>query len=108
MSGIFGFLASLWGRFVGSAFLGPIAPVVTGIGQLIGGVISAIAEIVASLAKSPEGRIALCVIAGALAFFYLRFHYFEEGRAQGRSEVKPKIVTVQKPCPTPSIARSKR
>lgn len=108
MSALFGFLASLWGRLLASAFLGPIAPILTGIGQLIGGVITAFAEIVAALAKSPEGRVALCLVAAGLGFFFLRYHYIEEGRAIGRTQVRPKIVTVQKPCAASVMDRRKK
>lgn len=108
MSAIFNFLASLWGNLLSGALFGPIAPIISGIGQLIGSIVTAVAEIVVALAKSAEGRVVLCLLAGGLSFFYLRFHYFEEGRAVGKAEVKPKIVTVQKPCPSPASDRRKK
>jgi hypothetical protein len=58
-----------------------------------------VAEIIASLAKSPEGRVLLAVIAAGLGFLYLRFHYIEEGRAEGMASVKPAICA---PAPPPT------
>ena len=74
------------------AFLGPLGPILTGIGQFIGGVISAIAEIITAMSKSYEGRIGLALICAGLGFLYIRFHYFEEGVTAGKSMVKPQIV----------------
>ena len=68
-----------WG--LGIAFLGPLGPILGGIASAIGAAVSALFEIIAALAKSPEGRVVLALIAAALGFLYLRFHYIEEGRA---------------------------
>lgn len=86
------------------AFLGPLAPIISGIGQLIGAAVTAVGEILASLSKSAEGRITLCLAAALLGFLYLRYHYIEEGKALA----KPKIVTIQKPCPAPRTERRVR
>lgn len=66
------------------AFPGALGPILTGIANAIGSVITAVFEIVAALAKSAEGRAILLIVAAALGFLYLRFHYIEEGRAQAR------------------------
>jgi hypothetical protein len=81
--------------------LGPLAPIISGIGQVIGAAVTAIGEILASLSKSAEGRVTLCLLAALLGFLYLRYHYIEEGKAL----MKPKIVTIQKPCPAPRVER---
>jgi hypothetical protein len=90
-------LTSLWswiaGRFtawgLGSllslSFLGPLAPILTGIANAIGAAITAIFEILVSLSKSPEGRVVLGLAAAGLTVLYLRFHYIEEGRTLGRT-----------------------
>ncbi len=80
----------------GLALLGPLAPVITGIAQFVGAIVTAIGEILASLSKSAEGRVALALAAALLGFLYLRFHYIEEGKAIGRAEAS----AVHKPCPT--------
>jgi hypothetical protein len=67
------------------SFLGPLAPILTGIANAIGAAITAIFEIVVSLSKSPEGRVVLGIAAAGLAILYLRFHYIEEGRAFGHA-----------------------
>jgi hypothetical protein len=115
MSAFLASIVSLFSRLTASAakfvfsagalaFLGPIAPIISGIGQLIGGVVTAIAEIIASLSKSPEGRVALCLLVAGTGFFYLRYHYIEEGKAAA----PVKIVTIQKPCPASALDRRKR
>jgi hypothetical protein len=115
MSAILAFIASLWRRLAADtaklalwtgvlAILGPIAPIITGIAQMIGGVVTAIGEILASLSKSPEGRVALCLLAAGMGFIYLRFHYIEEGKAEARAQ----IAALRKPCPVTSVERRKR
>lgn len=78
------------------AFLGPVGPILTGIANAIGAIITAIFEIVASLAKSPEGRVILAFLALGLGFLYTRFHYIEEGKAMVHPRTVEKIVRA--PC----------
>jgi hypothetical protein len=85
-------------------FLTPLAPIVSGIGQFIGAVITAIGEILVALSKSAEGRVALCLLVAFFAFLYLRFHYIEEGRAIE----KAKIASTHKPCHPSKIERRSR
>jgi hypothetical protein len=72
------------GSILSLSFLGPLAPIITGIANAIGAAITAIFEILVSLSKSPEGRVVLGLAAAGFAVLYLRFHYIEEGRALGR------------------------
>jgi hypothetical protein len=74
------------------AFLGPAGPILVGIANAIGAIITAIFEIVASLAKSAEGRVILALLALGLGFLYLRFHYIEEGKAMVHPRTIEKIV----------------
>jgi hypothetical protein len=78
------------------AFLGPVGPILTSIATAIGAIITAIFEIVASLAKSAEGRVILAFLALGLGFLYLRFHYIEEGKAMVHPRTIEKIVHA--PC----------
>ena len=105
MSLFLAFIASLGGRFIAGAaklglstaglvLLGPLAPIITGIMQFVGAAVTAIGEILASLSKSAEGRVALALAAAVLGLLYLRFHYIEEGKAIARVE----IAATQKPC----------
>ncbi len=114
MSAFLALIASLSERLVavaakfglstaGLALLGPLAPVITGIAQFVGAVVTAIGEILASLSKSAEGRVALALAATVVGFLYLRFHYIEEGKVIGRAEA----AAVQKPCPTKMQRRSR-
>ena len=110
MSAFLALIASLGARLVGSAalstglaLLGPLAPVITGVAQFVGAVATAIGEILASLSKSAEGRIALALAAALLGFLYLRFHYIEEGKAMGRAEA----AAAHKPCPTKTERRGR-
>jgi hypothetical protein len=73
------------GSLLSLSFLGPLAPILTGIANAIGAAITAVFEIIVSLSKSPEGRVVLGIAAASLAVLYLRFHYIEEGRALGRA-----------------------
>jgi hypothetical protein len=123
MSAFVEFLASLW-KWVAArtakvalwtavlTLLGPITPILTAIGQFIGGILTAIGEILASLSKSPEGRVAICLLAAGAGFLYLRFHYVEEGRAMGREEGRAKgraeAIALRKPCPVAPVERRKR
>ncbi|MFZ1109491.1 MAG: hypothetical protein WAN43_14260 [Rhodomicrobium sp.] len=86
------------------AFLAPLSPIVSGIAQFFGAVVTAIGEILAALSKSAEGRVALCLLAALLAFLYLRFHYIEEGKAIE----KAKITATYKPCHPSKIERRRR
>ena len=81
--------------------LGPVGPVLTSIGQLIGSFISAVAEIIGAMARSYEGRWALAAIVIALSGLYLRWHYIEQGRAE--APVKVVTKTVRLPAPPPII-----
>ena len=71
-----------------------IAPAVTGIAQLIGGIFQALYEIILAMSKSPEGRVMLAILAAGLGLLYLRFHYIEEGKAMTR----PQIEAAQQAC----------
>ena len=77
------------------ALLGPAAPIITGIAKFLGSAVTAAGEILASLSKSAEGRVALALAAALIGFLYLRFHYIEEGKAIARVQ----IAATQKPCP---------
>jgi hypothetical protein len=113
MSAFLAFIASSWRRLAAGvgkvglsavvlAFLGPLGPIIAGIGQFIGAVVTATGEILASLSKSAEGRVTLCLVVALLGFLYLRFHYIEEGEAIARAAI------VHKPCPAPKIERRSR
>jgi hypothetical protein len=114
MSTLLALIASFWVRVAAVAatiglpaalaFLAPLAPIVSGIAQLIGAVVTAIGEILAALSKSAEGRVALFLAATLLAFLYLRFHYIEEGKAIE----KAKIAATHKPCHPSRIERRSR
>jgi len=106
MSALFALIASLGGRFAavaanlglstaGLALLGPLTPIVSGTAQFLGAAVTAIGEILASLSKSAEGRVALALAAALIGFLYLRFHYIEEGKAIGRAQA----AAMHKPCP---------
>ncbi|MBI4723864.1 MAG: hypothetical protein HY765_02300 [Rhodomicrobium sp.] len=86
------------------AFLSPAGPILTGIANAIGAIITAIFEIIVSLSKSAEGRVALSLAAAALGFLYLRFHYIEEGKAEARA----KFTALHKPCAMQKVAGRKR
>jgi hypothetical protein len=86
------------------AFLSPLAPIITGIGQFIGALVTAVGEILAALSKSAEGRIALCLIAALAGFLYLRFHYIQEGKAIERAKISASL----KPCPASRLERRSR
>ncbi len=90
-------LASLGlGTVASLAFLGPLGPIVTGVANAIGAIITAIFEIIGSLAQSAEGRVILALLALGLGFLYLRFHYIEEGKAMVHPRTIEKIVRT--PC----------
>ncbi len=84
------------GAVASLALLGPLGPIMTGIANAIGAIITAIFEIIASLAKSAEGRVILALLALGLGFLYLRFHYIEEGKAMAHPRTVEKIVRL--PC----------
>lgn len=84
------------GAVTSLALLGPVGPILTGVANAIGAIITAIFEIVASLAKSAEGRVILALFALGLGFLYLRFHYIEEGKAMVHPRTIEKIVHT--PC----------
>jgi Na+-transporting methylmalonyl-CoA/oxaloacetate decarboxylase gamma subunit len=114
MSTLLALIASFWGRIAGAAatfglpavlaFLTPLAPVISGVGQFIGAAVTAIGEILAALSKSAEGRVALCLLVALFGFLYLRFHYIEEGKAIE----KAKIAATHKPCHPSRIERRSR
>jgi len=83
------------------ALTGPLGPILTGIANAIGAVITATCEIAIALSKSAEGRVVLGLTIAALGFFYLRFHYIEEGKAEARA----KFAQVHRPCPLPAPQR---
>ena len=114
MSAFLAFITSLGGRLaagtaklglsaVGLALLGPLSPAISGVAQFVGAVVTAIGEILASLSKSAEGRVALALAAVLCGFLYLRFHYIEEGKGIARAEA----AAVQKPCPVKIERRSR-
>ncbi|MBT3070924.1 hypothetical protein KKP04_08595 [Rhodomicrobium sp. Az07] len=97
--------AAKLGLSVGAlAFLGPLAPIVSGVAQFVGAIVAAIGEILASLSKSAEGRVALAILAATLGLLYLRYHYIEEGRTIERA----RITATQKPCPAVKAERRSR
>jgi hypothetical protein len=115
MNALLAFISSSWGSLaaiagklglsVGAlAFLGPLAPAVSGVAQFVGALIAAIGEILASLSKSAEGRVVLAILAATLGLLYLRYHYIEEGRTIERA----RIVASQKPCPAVKAERRTR
>jgi hypothetical protein len=101
--GILGTVGGWLFRRVTSWGLGALVPVLGSIGQFVGAIVTAIAEIIVAMAKSPEGRVGLMLIAAAFGFLYLRFHYFEQGKAEGVASVHPIVRTVQVAanCPKP-------
>ena len=80
----------------GLALLGPLTPIIIGGAQFLGSTVTAAGEIIASLSKSAEGRVALALAATLIGVLYLRFHYIEEGKAIAKAQ----IAATQKPCPT--------
>jgi hypothetical protein len=114
MSTLLALIGSFWGRIAAAAvtislpaalsFLSPLAPILAGIGQLIGAFVTAIGEILAALSKSAEGRVALCLMAALVGLLYLRFHYIEEGKAIERA----KIAIAHKSCPPAKSERRSR
>jgi hypothetical protein len=86
------------------AFLGPVGPVVSGIANAIGALLTATFEIVASMSKSAEGRVLLGLLVAALGFLYLRFHYIEEGKSLAHAS----LALSQKHCPALESGRRKR
>jgi hypothetical protein len=114
MSTLLALIGALWARIAAVAvkiglpaalaFLNPLTPIVTGIGNFIGAIVTAVGEILAALSKSAEGRVALCLIAALAGFLYLRFHYIQEGKAIERA----KIATAHKPCPASRVERRSR
>ena len=114
MSAFLALFTSLGGRILtsiaksgvstaGLALLGPATPIITGIAQFLGSVLTAVGEILASLSKSAEGRVTLALAAAVLGFLYLRFHYIEEGKAIAKAE----IAATHKPCPVKMARRSR-
>jgi hypothetical protein len=87
-SGVFGWIAGLGITSVILGWLSAVSPIVAAIVNAIGAVLSAIFEIVAALAKSPEGRVVLVLIVGMIGWLYLRFHYFEEGKASVMAQLQ--------------------
>lgn len=77
-----------WGL---SGIVAQVAPIVIGIVKLGGAILSAIAEIIMALARSPEGRVVLGLLVGALAFLYVRFHYIQEGVAREQVQSAAKV-----------------
>jgi hypothetical protein len=114
MSIFLALIGPLWARILGIlvkiglpaafSFLTPLAPILTGLGQLVGAIVTAIGEILAALSKSAEGRVALFLMAALAGFLYLRFHYIEEGKAIE----KAKIAAAHKPCPAVRTERRSR
>lgn len=102
------FFTALWARLAAWAsaatflsFLGPLAPIIAGVASALGSTITALFEILASLSKSPEGRVFLALLAGGLGFLYLRYHYIEEGKA----EMQPQLAAVKRSCAQPADRR---
>jgi hypothetical protein len=92
------------------AFLGPLGPIVSGIASAIGSTLTAVFEILASLAKSAEGRVVLAILALGMGFLYTRFHFIAEGRSEGRAEMM-KIAERQiaaKKCPPGAPAKFRK
>ncbi len=114
MSTLLALVSSLWAHIAAIgvkiglpaalAFLSPLAPIVSGVVQFTGAVVTAVGEILAALSRSAEGRVALCLIMALVGFLYLRFHYIQEGKAIERA----KIAVLHKPCPARKIERRSR
>lgn len=98
-----GTFAKLGLSTAGLALLGPLAPIITGVAQFIGAAVTAIGEILVSLSKSAEGRVALALAAALIGLLYIRFHYIEEGKAIAKAE----IAVTHKPCPIKMERRSR-
>jgi hypothetical protein len=99
---IVGFLGKLGlSNILNLGFLGPVGPILTAVGQFVGSIISAVAEIIGAMARSYEGRWALAGIALALAGLYGRWHYIEQGRAE--APVKIVTRTIRTPAPPPIV-----
>ena len=80
--------------------LGPLAPIISGMGQIIRRRDRDRGDPCLTVEKRRGARYALPA-RGPVGFLYLRYHYIEEGKAL----IKPKIVTIQKPCPAPRVER---
>jgi hypothetical protein len=92
MGALLSFFSTMFGGIFGaiakSTIFAWIAPIISGVASVIGGLLTAVVEIIVALAGSPEGRVVLGICAVGLAFLYLRFHYIEEGKAM----VKPQMI----------------
>ena len=81
-----------WGLWPSLAFLGPLGPILTGIANAIGAPITAIFEIVASLARSAEGRVSSCILRPGLGFSLPALSLYRGGESHGTSAHIEKIV----------------
>ncbi len=104
LSTVISFAGRILGAASWAAWLGPFAPIVTGVAKAIGGLIEAIVEIVVALSRSPEGRIVLALLVGAFGFLYFRAHYIEAGKAIAPT----RVVTVTKPCARLPLEKRRR
>jgi hypothetical protein len=79
VSGSFGALGiKSLALLAGSTVTGLLTPVVTAVMAVLRGIVN----IVIDLSKSFEGRVVLAALIAVCGFFYLRFHYIEEGKAR--------------------------
>jgi hypothetical protein len=63
--------------------------------KAVGLLLEALAEIVVSLARSPEGRVVLVIVLIGAGSLYVRHHYLEQGRAEGYAQAKQEINRTQ-------------
>jgi choline-glycine betaine transporter len=82
MNFVIALFGKIAGAVAGNTVLAWIAPLFTGAASAIGALITAVAEIVLALSKSPEGRVFLAICAVSAGLLYGRFHWIEQGRLE--------------------------
>ncbi len=114
MPSLLSWIAGFAGKFLGAATLGWLAPLITGVGGAVGTLAQAVAEIILALAKSPEGRGGLFVVALAFGGLYLHHHGAAQARAEERviaAKNLEQALAKQKlalRCPKPARRRTRR
>jgi hypothetical protein len=104
VTGSFGALGlKAFALLAGSSLTGLLTPAVTAIMAVLRGIVN----IVIDLSKSFEGRVVLAALVAVAGFFYLRFHYIEEGKAQEAAH-RARIVqaAVRERCAAPAHRRT--
>ncbi len=96
-SGLLGIKA--FALLAGSSLTGLLTPVVTAVMAVLRGIVN----IVIDLSKSFEGRVVLAALIAVAGFFYLRFHYIEEGKAR-EAVIRTQLVeaAVRQRCAAPA------